>query len=213
MGMDPLALGRMSLDNEVRDARIDGNFLNLTPREFELLQCLMQSPSRLVTTRELLEAIWGTSSVGDGHAVEVYVSRLRAKLNGHLRSSEVIRTVRGRGFMFVPPRDPHSIRIEEFSKNGNFMIRAELPGIDPDKDVQINVRDGLLTIEGTREEHTESDQRSEFFYGRFMRTLTLPSGADEKHIKAEYRDGILEVSIPMRESSEKSHTIPISRKD
>lgn len=108
---------------------------------------------------------------------------------------------------------PHSIRIEEFSKNGNFMIRAELPGIDPDKDVQINVRDGMLTIEGKREEHAESDQRSEFFYGRFMRTLTLPSGADEKDIKAEYRDGILEVSIPMREPSEKSHKIPISRKD
>ena len=107
---------------------------------------------------------------------------------------------------------PHSIRIEEFSKNGNFMIRAELPGIDPDKDVQINVRDGMLTIEGKREEHTESDQRSEFFYGRFMRTLTLPSGADEKNITAEYRDGILEVSIPMREPSEKSHAIPISRK-
>lgn len=108
---------------------------------------------------------------------------------------------------------PHSIRIEEFSKNGNFMIRAELPGIDPDKDVQINVRDGMITIEGKREENIESDHRSEFFYGRFMRTLTLPSGADEKNIKASYRDGILEVSIPMREPSEKAHTIPISRQD
>lgn len=106
---------------------------------------------------------------------------------------------------------PHSIRIEEFSKSGNFMIRAELPGIDPDKDVQINIRDGMLTIEGKREEHTESDQRSEFFYGRFMRTLTLPSGSDEKNIKASYRDGILEVSIPMREPSEKAHSIPVSR--
>ena len=93
------------------------------------------------------------------------------------------------------------------------MIRAELPGIDADKDVQINVRDGMLTIEGKREEHTESDQRSEFFYGRFMRTLTLPSGADQKGIKAEYRDGILEVSIPMREPSEKAHSIPITKKN
>lgn len=108
---------------------------------------------------------------------------------------------------------PHSIRIEEFSRNGDFVIRAELPGIDPDKDVQIKMQDGMLTIEGTREEHTESDQRSEFFYGRFMRTLTLPSGADEKKIKAEYRDGILEGSIPMRGPREKAHSIPISRKD
>ena len=61
--------------------------------------------------------------------------------------------------------------------------------------------------------HTESDQRSEFFYGRFMRTLTLPSGSDEKNIKASYRDGILEVSIPMREPSEKAHSIAVSRAD
>lgn len=108
---------------------------------------------------------------------------------------------------------PHSIRIEEFTKDGSFVIRAELPGIDPDKNVQVNVKDGLLTIEGKREEHSESDQRSEFFYGRFMRTLTLPSGADEKDIQATYADGILEVTIPLREPTEKSHTIPIKRHD
>ena len=103
------------------------------------------------------------------------------------------------------------MRVEEYEADGKIVIRAELPGVDPDKDVQINVRDGMLTIEGKREEHTESDQRSEFFYGRFMRTLTLPSGADQKGIKAEYRDGILEVSIPMREPSEKAHSIPITK--
>lgn len=106
---------------------------------------------------------------------------------------------------------PHSIRIEEFTKNGSFVIRAELPGIDPDKNVHVNVKDGLLTIEGKRDEHSESDQRSEFFYGRFMRTLTLPSGADEKGIQATYSDGILEVTIPLREPTEKSHAISIKR--
>lgn len=63
MGMDPLAVERITLDTDVRDARIDRTFLNLTPREFELLQCLMHNSSNVVTTRELLEAIWGTSSV------------------------------------------------------------------------------------------------------------------------------------------------------
>lgn len=106
---------------------------------------------------------------------------------------------------------PHSIKIEEFTKNGSFVIRAELPGIDPDKNVHVNVKDGLLTIEGKREEHSESDHRSEFFYGRFMRTLTLPSGADEKGIQATYSDGILEVTIPLREPTEKSHAISIKR--
>ena len=105
---------------------------------------------------------------------------------------------------------PHSIRIEEFTRNGSFMIRAELPGIDPEKDVHINVKDGMLTIEGKREEHEESDQRSEFFYGRFMRTLSLPSGTKGTDIKASYRDGILEIAIPVQESSERSESIPIS---
>ena len=105
---------------------------------------------------------------------------------------------------------PHSIRIEEFTRNGSFMIRAELPGIDPEKDVHINVKDGMLTIEGKREEREESDQRSEFFYGRFMRTLSLPSGTSSADIKASYRDGILEIAIPVKESSERSESIPIS---
>lgn len=105
---------------------------------------------------------------------------------------------------------PHSIRIEEFTRDGSFMIRAELPGIDPDKDVHVNVKDGMLTIEGKREEHEDSDQRSEFFYGRFMRTLSLPTGTNAADIKAAYRDGILEITIPMKETTERSESIPIT---
>lgn len=129
MGTDPLAVERITLDADVRDARIDGSFLRLTPREFELLECLMHNSSNVVTTSELLEAIWGTSSVGDGHAVEVYVSRLRAKLNGHLRSSEVIRTIRGRGFMFVPPRETgRSVHILADEK---LIVRQVVPDDEP----------------------------------------------------------------------------------
>lgn len=106
---------------------------------------------------------------------------------------------------------PHSMRIEEFSKNGDFIIRAELPGIDPEKDVEITVSDGMLTIEGKREEQQESGQRSEFYYGRFMRTLTLPAGAGEESIKASYRDGILEVKVPLKTPTEETHRIPIAR--
>ena len=106
---------------------------------------------------------------------------------------------------------PHSMRIEEYSHDGDFVIRAELPGIDPEKDVEITVSDGMLTIEGKREERHGSGQRSEFYYGRFMRTLTLPAGAGEDNIKASYRDGILEVHIPFKEPSAESHKIPIAR--
>ena len=106
---------------------------------------------------------------------------------------------------------PHSMRVEEFTRDGSFVIRAELPGIDPDQDVEITLKDRMLTIAGKREERHEEAQRSEFFYGRFMRTLTLPSGATGEDIAATYTDGILEVAVPMREPQEEIHRVAVSR--
>lgn len=106
---------------------------------------------------------------------------------------------------------PHSVRIEEYTKEGEFTIRAEIPGIDPDKDIEISVEDGVLTVEGQRQEKHQSGQRSEFYYGRFMRSVSLPNGADEDHIKATYRDGILEVKVPVKERSEHNHKIQVMR--
>lgn len=103
MGHEADGSHQIVLDGDLREARIDGAPAQLTPREFQLLESLMSRPSQVVAITELLEAIWGTASVGDGHAVEVYVSRLRRKLDRHVHSPEVIRTVRGRGYMFQPP--------------------------------------------------------------------------------------------------------------
>lgn len=106
---------------------------------------------------------------------------------------------------------PHSMRVEEFTRDGAFVVRAELPGINPDKDVEITIKDRMLTIAGKREESHEAAQRSEFFYGRFMRTLTLPTSASTEDIKATYQDGILEVSVPMRGTEESVQRIAVSR--
>jgi HSP20 family molecular chaperone IbpA len=106
---------------------------------------------------------------------------------------------------------PHTVRIEEYTKEGKFTIRAEIPGIDPETDIEINVEDGVLTLEGQRQEKHQSGQRSEFYYGRFMRSVTLPNGADEDHIKATYRDGILEVMVPVTKKSEHNHRIQVIR--
>jgi DNA-binding winged helix-turn-helix (wHTH) protein len=97
------ARDRILLNGHLNDALVDGHPTNLTPREFQLLAHLMSRPSQIVPKDDLLAAIWGSPGVGDGHAVEVYVSRVRSKLSPRLQASEVIRTVRGRGFMFVPP--------------------------------------------------------------------------------------------------------------
>ena len=111
-------------------------------------------------------------------------------------------------------RGDHVMRVEEFRKNGDLVIRAEMPGIDPDKDVDIQVRDHVLEIRAERterEEHEDKGEyRSEFRYGSFFRAVTLPTSAKEADVKASYHDGILEVRVPVAESTEPAGTrIPV----
>ena len=80
-------------------------------------------------------------------------------------------------------------------EDGHYVVRAEIPGIDPAKDVDITVRDGQLTIKAERTEKKETKGRSEFRYGSFTRSVTLPAGANEEDIKATYDKGILTVSV------------------
>ncbi len=96
-------------------------------------------------------------------------------------------------------RSGHMIRLEEDVQDGHYVVRAELPGIDPAKDVDITVRDGQLTIKAERSEQKESKGRSEFSYGSFTRSVTLPAGADEDDIKATYDKGILTVDVAVPE--------------
>lgn len=105
----------------------------------------------------------------------------------------------------------HALRIEEFTKDGEFQIHAELPGIDPETDLEIDVSQGVLTIQGKREEKYEAGKHSEFYYGRFLRSVSLPMGAQEDQIKATYQDGILRISIPVGEQAEEGRKIPVTR--
>lgn len=89
------------------------------------------------------------------------------------------------------------MRCEEFVEGDRFVLRAELPGIDPDKDVEVTVTDGVLKIQAHRREERKDRHRSEFFYGELARTLTLPKGVEEAAVTASYRDGILEISAPL----------------
>ncbi|GEL18815.1 Hsp20/alpha crystallin family protein [Pseudonocardia asaccharolytica] len=97
------------------------------------------------------------------------------------------------------------IRVDEYREGGAEVIRAELPGIDPDKDVEITVREGVLRIKAERhlEEKTEKKgyTRHELRHGVLSRTLPLPEGASESDITASYKDGILDIRIPVSEPS------------
>lgn len=108
------------------------------------------------------------------------------------------------------------IRVEELHEDDALVVRAEMPGVDPDKDIDVSVSDGVLHIGAERkasEEHKdEKSYRSEFHYGSFSRNLRLPRGVDSKSVKARYADGILEVRIPWPESkSNGSEKVAVSR--
>jgi HSP20 family molecular chaperone IbpA len=93
----------------------------------------------------------------------------------------------------------HLIKIESDIKDGKYELQAEIPGVDPEKDVDITVRNGMLTIKAERSENKESNGHSEFSYGSYTRAVTLPPGADEDSIKASYDKGILRVSVPLKQ--------------
>jgi HSP20 family molecular chaperone IbpA len=105
----------------------------------------------------------------------------------------------------------HAIKVEELIRENEIVVRAELPGIDPDKDVHIHVNNGMLTITGERQEETSNEKRSEFYYGSFTRMIPLPAGTTEKGVKATYKDGILEVHVPTPELTEMPKRIPIHK--
>ncbi|MBI1377814.1 MAG: Hsp20 family protein [Frankiales bacterium] len=117
----------------------------------------------------------------------------------------------------LPVRDVLSMRVEEYTDGDTLVVKAELPGVDPDEDVEITVEGGLLTIEAERrEEKTEGEQgkpgyRSEFRYGSMRRVLRLPDGAQEDAVTATYADGILEVRVPVGAAEAAPTRIPVAR--
>jgi len=107
-------------------------------------------------------------------------------------------------FMTLRPFLVQPIRVEEFVEGDHYMIKAELAGIDPEKDLEVTVESGYLTIHAERSDKTEGKHRSEFRYGSFTRSLALPTTADEDDITASYRDGILTVSIGLKTEKKES---------
>lgn len=105
----------------------------------------------------------------------------------------------------------YGIRIEDYTEDGRYLIRAELPGVDPQKDVDITVDEHVLTIRAERSEEQKDKQYREFRYGSFTRSVPLPVGAKEEEISASYDDGILTVTVPLGESEQPGRQIPVQR--
>jgi HSP20 family protein len=92
------------------------------------------------------------------------------------------------------------IRVEEFQGDKTLVIRADLPGINPDEDIELTVSDGMLNIEAERREEEKREERGyvrqEVRYGSLSRSLPLPEGVTATDITATYEAGVLEIRIP-----------------
>ncbi|MFB7589082.1 Hsp20/alpha crystallin family protein [Streptomyces sp. NPDC056169] len=113
-----------------------------------------------------------------------------------------------------PATAAHSIPVEVTSGDGVYVLRAELPGMDPDDDIGITVDDNLITVSAEHIESTEDKEHSEFRYGSFRRTVRLPGAIPADDVEASYADGILTIRIPMPDEETTSvRTVPVKRGD
>ncbi|NBM18835.1 Hsp20/alpha crystallin family protein [Streptomyces sp. GC420] len=103
----------------------------------------------------------------------------------------------------------HMIRIEENLADDMYTLRAELPGVDPAKDVEISISDDMLTLKAERSTQSTGKHRTEFHYGTFTRSVRLPAGARGEEAAASYKDGVLTVTVPVSEATKESRTIEV----
>ncbi|MBV8098815.1 MAG: Hsp20/alpha crystallin family protein [Verrucomicrobia bacterium] len=92
--------------------------------------------------------------------------------------------------------------LDVYQDKDQFTVVAELPGLKKE-DIELSLHDGVLTISGERKQEKKGEEgyRSERFFGRFQRSVTLPTGVDGNKVKATYQDGILKVVLPKAEEA------------
>lgn len=105
------------------------------------------------------------------------------------------------------------VRVEDYVEDDTYVLRAEMPGIDPDKDVTVSVEDDTLTIRGERREEEKDKHHRELHYGSFTRSVTLPKGVDADQITATYTDGVLEVRVPRAGEQSAAVKVPVRRQE
>jgi len=97
---DCIAAGPINIDPARRHVTLSGNEIELTAREFDLLEHFARHPGRVFRRAELLDHVWGYGHEGYEHTVNSHINRLRSKIEGNPSQPEVIVTVWGVGYKF-----------------------------------------------------------------------------------------------------------------
>ena len=92
--------------------------------------------------------------------------------------------------------------LDVYEDKDHFTVKAELPGMKKE-DIEVSFHDGSLSISGERKTETKHEDaevyRSERFFGRFQRTVSLPATVAADKVKATYKDGVLTITLPKAE--------------
>ncbi len=104
-------------------------------------------------------------------------------------------------------------RLEETVRDDRYVIRAELPGLDPENDIEVTVEGRILTIRAERRQQDNGPYRSEFRYGSLARAVRLPARVDAADVTARYGKGVLEVSVPVPAVTPEGTRIPVENAD
>ncbi len=95
-----ITVGDITLDTEQRVALRDGKTVELTAKEYDLIELLMKNPRRVYSRESLMNVVWGYSYAGDYRTVDVHIRRLREKLESNPAQPEYILTKWGVGYYF-----------------------------------------------------------------------------------------------------------------
>jgi two-component system, OmpR family, response regulator RegX3 len=101
----PLEVGPVQLDPDRRSASIEGQQLELTRKEFELLELLLREAGNVVSRERLIDEVWDVNWFGSTKTLDVHVSSLRRKLGDDSADPRFIHTLRGVGFRFAAPEE------------------------------------------------------------------------------------------------------------
>lgn len=93
--IEQMVIGPVTIDFRSHQVTLDGEVLNLTPMEYQLLRILAMNPGQVFSREELLTQVWGEDFFGDQRTVDVHISHLREKLG---RASDLVQTARGFGY-------------------------------------------------------------------------------------------------------------------
>ena len=94
--------------------------------------------------------------------------------------------------------------LDVHDEKDNLVVHVELPGMKKEE-INISLHDGALTVSGERKQEREQKEgesfRSERYFGKFQRSVTLPAAVDAKNVKATYKDGLLTIHLPKAEEA------------